>query len=279
MRRVNAWPGDFWVAMEKMVYFVLFPALLFNSIVKTRLALAVAGPTMLVAVSAVLFAIALAYSARWWLKPEPLRFASGVQCGFRFNSYVALAMAQSVAGEPGVALCALVMGVTVPVANLAAVYPLARHSGNNFFKEVLKNPLILATTAGLLANSLGVVLPTPISLTLSKMGAAALALGLIAVGAGLKLERKSAQHDWPFTLWIQFVKSAALPSFALYLAYRLQLGHLERSIITVFAAVPTASTCYILATRMGGDGPYVAFLITLSVLISLVGLPFWLSLL
>jgi malonate transporter and related proteins len=279
MRRFPAWPAEFWAAMEKMVYFVLFPALLVNSIVKTRLAFAVAGPTMAVAVSAVLVAIALAFSSQWWLKPNPLRFASGVQCGFRFNSYVALAMSQSIAGEAGVALCALVMGVTVPVANLAAVYPLAKHSGNNFLKEVLKNPLILATTAGLLANAGGLVLPLPVSLTLGKMGAAALALGLIAVGAGLQLERQSAQHDWPFTLWIQFVKSVALPSFALFMAHKLQLGLLERSVITVFAAVPTASTCYILANRMGGDGPYVAFLITLSVLISIVGLPFWLSLL
>ena len=51
----------------------------------------------------------------------------------------------------------------------------------------------------------------------------------------------------------------------------------QQAVIVAFAAMPTASAAYILANRMGGDGAYVAKLITVSLLVSMFALPFWLS--
>jgi malonate transporter and related proteins len=278
LKRYSNWPEAFWVSAEKLVYFVLFPALLFNSIVKTPLSLQAAGPALLVAVAALVFGILLAYLSKLFLKPDPIRFASGVQCAFRFNSYVALAMAERVGGQPGLALCALVVGVTVPLCNLAAVYPLARHAGSNFFGELLKNPLILATCAGLLGNLAGLQLPTPVSLTLSKLGAAALALGLICVGSGLRFA-KVENREHGFTVWLQMVKSLGLPAFAWFASNWMGLGTMEKSVVILYSAMPTASASYILANRMGGDGAYVAYLISISLIVSMFALPIWLSLL
>ena len=47
----------------------------------------------------------------------------------------------------------------------------------------------------------------------------------------------------------------------------------------LFGALPTASSAYILAMRMGGDGPGVAWLISASTLAAMVTLPLWLTLL
>jgi malonate transporter and related proteins len=278
LKRFAGWPDGFWISAEKLVYYVMFPALLFNSIVKTPLSLQASGAALGVAVAALCFGIALAHTSKWLLNPDPRRFASGVQCAFRFNSYVALAMAERVGGQPGLALCALVVGVTVPICNFAAVYPLARHSGANFFAELLKNPLILATSTGLLANLAGLHLPDPVSLTLSKLGAAALALGLICVGAGLRFgEQVQARSEIRLTIWVQMVKSIALPAFAWWASRWIGLGTMEKSIVTLYSAMPTASAAYILANRMGGDGPYVAHLISISLVLSMFALPFWLS--
>lgn len=281
LKRHSGWPLDFWVTAEKLVYYVMFPALLFNSIVRTPLSVQAAGPAIGVAVAAVLSGTVLAYAAKLFLEVEPIRFASGVQCAFRFNSYVALAMAERVGGQPGLALAALVIGVSVPLCNLLAVYPLARHSGNNFGRELLKNPLILATLLGLLGNIAGLHLPDPASITLQKLGAAALALGLICVGTGISFGEGAARDGKPrdiaFNVWIQFVKSFGLPAVAWLGARAMGLGPMEKSVITLFAAMPTASAAYILANRMGGDGPYVAKLITVSLVVSMFALPFWLS--
>ena len=46
----------------------------------------------------------------------------------------------------------------------------------------------------------------------------------------------------------------------------------------MFGALPTASSAYVLAARMGGRADFVAGLVTLSTLIGMVSLPLWLLL-
>jgi malonate transporter len=42
--------------------------------------------------------------------------------------------------------------------------------------------------------------------------------------------------------------------------------------------LPTASSAYVLAARMGGDGPFVAWLVSAGTVVSAVTLPLWLLL-
>ena len=57
----------------------------------------------------------------------------------------------------GVQTCALpiLIGVCVPMFNFAAVWPMARHSQRSFIRELLRNPLVIATMSGLAANLSG----------------------------------------------------------------------------------------------------------------------------
>lgn len=48
--------------------------------------------------------------------------------------------------------------------------------------------------------------------------------------------------------------------------------------LVAFAAMPTASSAYVLAVRMGGHGPFVAGLVTVSTLLGMVTLPAWIAL-
>ena len=43
--------------------------------------------------------------------------------------------------------------------------------------------------------------------------------------------------------------------------------------MVAFSAMPTASSAYVLATRMGGNGAYVAGLVTVSTGLAMLGLP------
>ena len=98
-------------------------------------------------------------AGRLLLRPPALRIASSAQCAYRFNSYVAMALAQRLGGTEGLALCAVCLGVAVPVVNVLAVSALARHTRAGLMTEWLRNPLILATVAGLLAAGAEVSLP------------------------------------------------------------------------------------------------------------------------
>jgi malonate transporter len=275
LARTFDWGDAVWAGLERLVYYVLFPALLFVSIARNRIDVVAAAPLAGSVLALVLLGAALGrIGGRLW-GVEPRRFASAVQCGFRFNTYVLLALSQRLGGEAAVATCAIVIGVAVPACNALAVWHLARHSGSGLARELSRNPLILATVAGLAANLAGVPLPEPVDAFLLRLGAAAIVLGLIAVGAGLK--PSAAAGDGAFALHLTATKLVALPIAAIGLARALGLEPLATQVLVLFAAMPSASASYILAARMGGDGPYVARLITTTTLASAAAIPFWLA--
>lgn len=274
-RKVD-WGTDLWSGLEKLTYFVLFPALLFHAIVRNpvRWDLArdlVAGVLLVIAAAALMGSL-----ARYLLKPPALRMASSVQCAYRFNSYVAMALSQRLGGTEGLALCAVCLGIAVPVVNVLAVSSLARHTRAGLLAEWLRNPLILATFAGLLAAWAGVTMPEPVDTLLTRIGAAALGIGLMTVGAGIRLT--GVAGDRALVAWLSAVKLLVAPAAALAAGGWLGLTPMAQTVLLVFAAVPTASAAYILANRMGGDGPFVALCITTSTLLAVLTLPAWLSL-
>lgn len=265
-----------WEAAEKLVYFLLFPVLLFNSISRSSLS---PGDTMALmggGLGVMLTGIALAFALRWVPGVDARTHASGSQVAFRFNSFVALALAERLYGAQGVAWIAMIVAVCVPVANVAAVYPLARHGGHGYLRELARNPLIVSTLAGLAANLLGLRLPEPAAISLQKIGLAALPLGLMAVGAGLRL---GALKDAPWLATaLLSIRHVVLPLVALLIGHLLALPAPQAALLLAFAAMPTASSAYVLAVRMGGNGPFVAGLVTVSTLLGMIVLPLWLAL-
>jgi malonate transporter and related proteins len=273
--RTTNWGADFWTGLEKLVYYVLFPALLFYSTARAPLDFASTGNLLVVALATTFGGIALGWLAKLLFKPGPMIFESGVQTAFRFNSYIAFAVASRLGGEQATSLMALVVGFTVPLCNAAAVHALVHKSGG-LVKGLLQNPLLLATTAGILLNLAGLHVPELAGAILSRLGNSSIALGLIMVGAGLRL---SGLHEAKgISSYFIAVKLLALPALAYGLGRWIGLSGLQLQIAVMFCALPTASSAYVLATRMGGNGPVVAFLISAGTLLSVATLPFWLAL-
>ena len=264
-----------WDAVEKLVYYLLFPVLLFNSIVRSPLQWATTAHMAVAGVATVGIGIALAYALGRVPGVDARRHASGAQVAFRFNSYIALALAERLAGAAGVAWIALLVALCVPMCNVAAVWPLARHSGQSYAREIVRNPLIVSTVAGLIANAAGLVLPGPVAVTLQRIGGAALPLGLMTVGAGLQLGGLKAAPALAAALLA--IRHAVLPAIAMALGGAMELPAAQRMVLVAFAALPTASSCYVLAARMGGDAVFTAGLVTVSTLLGMVGIPIWLS--
>jgi malonate transporter len=273
LRRHAGWGDAFWSGLEKLVYFILFPALLFHTTARTPFAFASTGNLLIAALGAVAGAIACGWLARPLFRTRPMIFESGVQTAFRFNSYLALAVASRLGGDAGTSLMALLIGFAVPLCNMAAVHALAHRTGG-VLRELARNPLLLATAGGVLFNLAGLHLPDVAAATLARLGAASLALGLLAVGAGLRLS--GAQDAKGIAAWFVAVKLVVMPALAFALGRWLQLPPLQFKVVVLFAALPTASSAYVLAARMGGNGPFVAFLISVGTLISAVSLPIWL---
>jgi len=275
--RRSALDRPVWEAAERLVYYLLFPVLLFNSILKSPLQPAQTASLAAASLGVMATGIVAALAIGRWPGVDARRHASGAQTAYRFNSFIGLALAERLGGPAGLAWMALCIALCVPLANVAAVWPLARHGGHSYGRELLRNPLILSTLAGLLANAAGLKFPDAVSTTLQRIGLAALPLGLMATGAGLRIGGLKTSPGLAAALMV--VRHALLPALAIGLTAALALPSEQRLIVVLFAALPTASSAYVLAARMGGDGGYVAGLVTLSTLLGMISVPFWLALL
>ncbi len=275
LNRITDWGRAFWGGLEKLIYFVLFPALLFNSIARTSIDFVAAAPALKTAVVTVLVGIFLAWLAKPLFKPAEKSFASGFQTAFRFNSYIGLAIAGRLHGEAGIAAFGIIIGLVVPMCNIASVWALARHNNASLWKELIRNPLILATVGGVLYSLSGLPLPEVAQMLISRMGAASLACGLLCVGAALELKNvgKNAGLIGYFTV----VKLVAMPIAAIFTARALGVTGVYLDMVVLLSALPTATSAYVLAVRMGGDGPLVSQAVTISTLAGMLAIPLWLN--
>jgi predicted permease len=260
---------------------VLFPVLLLRTTLDADLAAAGAGAVLLTAVGATVAGALLGALVRWLPGIDRLTAASGWQTAFRFNSFIALALADQ-GGSTALALMGVLLGVNVPLVNVLAVTALARSTaggaaGDGVLRAIARNPLILATVAGLVGNLAGLTLPSPVDATLSRIAAAAVPLGLLAVGAALRVGGLP-RGQRVLATYLGVVKLLAVPAVALGLAALLGVEGEQRFVVLAFAAVPPATTAYVLAVRMGGAGSFVAAQTSATTAAALVTLPLWLTL-
>ena len=275
LNRFTDWGRGFWSGLEKLIYYVLFPALLFNSIAKTKIDFVAAAPALKTAVVIVLVGILLASLAKPLFRPAEKTFASGFQTAFRFNTYIGLAIAGRLHGEAGIAAFGIIIGIVVPMCNIASVWVLARHNNASLWKELVQNPLIIATVGGVLYSLSTLPLPELAQMLISRLGAASLAGGLLCVGAALELKNvgKNAGLIGYFTA----VKLIAMPVAAIVTARSLGVTGVFLDMVVLLSSLPTATSAYVLAVRMGGDGPVVAQGITISTLAGMLAIPLWLN--
>ena len=279
--RYTALNRTVWEQVESLVYFFLFPVLLFHSIVKSPLDLVAASSLISAGLLMGLTGILLAYSLPYWpwlgSQIDRREHAASVQVAFRFNSFIGLALAERLAGSEGLLLIAVLIGVCVPLFNVAAVWPMARHAKTGFVGQLVRNPLIIATGTGLAANLMGFTMPVWLEPTATRIGGASLALGLLAAGAGMQFNQLSQAKA--LAVAVLSIKHLILPVVAFGLAQLLNLTVPQATILLAFSALPTASSAYVLAARMGYNGGLVAGLVTLSTILGVFSLPFALSLL
>jgi predicted permease len=265
---------DFFHGAERLVYFVLFPALLFHSITQTPLSLSGTYVLLVATILSMGFGVAMAWLAVPVLRPDPVAHASVAQCAYRFNTYIGLSLAGGLAGSAGQTIMAVLVGFAVPISNIAAVHALARQGNGKVLREIVRNPFIVATVLALACNFASVPIPAQIDATLARLGASAIALGLLCVGATLSLQGGSRAA--PLMAWMIGVRLLIAPLAAIAIGWALGLTLVERQILLLFSALPTASSAHVLAARMGGDGRLTAVTMSIGTLFSALTIPLWL---
>ncbi|PCF96183.1 AEC family transporter [Vreelandella nigrificans] len=277
------WPSTtFWPHMERLIYFVLFPAMLVGTLATADVSQVPVGRLALVLLVAMGFFGLVLWYFRAWLRLSPAAFTSVFQGAVRFNTYVGVAGAAALHGSAGATTAAVAVALMVPVVNVMCVasFVAAGTLGSSSLGKsalaLAKNPLILGCLVGIGLNLSGVGLPGWSQDTVELLGRAALPLGLVAVGVALR-PAALLRFDRGVVA-TNAIKLLLMPTLVLLLAWLLGLDSVSRDVALLFAALPTATSAYILARQLGGDAELMAAIITGQTLMAMVTLPFWLKL-
>lgn len=275
-----------WNGLERATYVIFFPALIIDTLARADLSsvpvLGVGGAL----VTSILIMAGIVLAIRPLLERhagiDGPSFTSVFQGATRWNTFVGLAVAGSLFGQRGIALIAVAIAAMVPLLNLLAFYVFIRFAGRprqspwEILRSFLANPFIWSCAIGLTLNLLAPPLPKPIGGYIELVGRAALAAGLLIVGAGLDI-RRLAKPGLPHIL-TSSLKLFLLPAMALLIAGWAGVRGDDLVVTIIAASTPTASAAYVLARQMGGNAPLMAEILTLQTLLALGTMPLLITL-
>src|SRR5882762_2919687 len=269
-----------WHGLERLTYYVLFPMLLIQTLVKADLSsvpvAGVGGALLLSALAMSLLCLALRPLLAHWDIDGPA-FTSIFQGATRWQTYVALAVSGNLFDHTGLALASVAMVAIIPLVNVFSVAVLAHYASPEkqsvraIIMTVVRNPLVWACAIGLVLNVTHIPLPKIWHEVADALGRSSLAIGLLVTGAGLHLEgmfRPSLAASVAV-----FLKLVLMPVIAVALALLFGLADSNLAVVAVCSAVPAASSAYVLARQMGGDAPLLAQIITLQTILAAITMP------
>ncbi len=269
---------EMWHALDHITFYLLFPALLTKTLMRADLGSVPAVDFVLVSVGSITImstVIVVSYLGLGRPLPGPT-FTSMFQGVIRFQSTIAVAISAALFGERGLTFAALSVASLVPAVQLFTVLVLLIFGRGNkgirlapLLQRLAFNPLTLACVLGLVLNLTGV--PDFVYQTFSVLGAASIALTLLAVGAGLNLAAAHAARS--LVAFNMAVRLIGMPALVLLLCWLAGLSGIARTVAVISAAVPTAATAYTMARKMGGDAELMAQLVTFQSLASAITLP------
>ncbi|UUO21883.1 AEC family transporter [Colwellia sp. M166] len=277
LKRIKFLPEETWPGMEKLTYFVLFPALLIRTLGKQSLAGAPWPSMLIIVVGTIMTSAVMLIVFRKVLSKNNATFTSIFQGGVRFNTYITLAIAQSLYGATGLAMSSVAAGFMIVLINLWCISVFVIWGKGSFqgvlqfIKEIVGNPLIIGCTIGWFISLSGIGLPIIVEDILEIVGRAALPFGLLAVGAALKLEGIKG-HFSPIVLSsiAQFgLKPLVTAAFVSYTG----LTGVAAAVLIIAFMTPTAPSAYILSRQLGGDTEAMASIITVQTLIAFLIMP------
>jgi len=286
LRRMLLPRDDHWLGLEQLVYYVLFPALLIETLARANLAsvpiAGIGGATLLAVLAMAALCLALQPLLARTLALDGPAFSSVFQGAVRWQTFVALSVAGNMFGEHGLALASVAMVAMIPVLNVMSVSVLAHYAAPRRMPwtwtllAVVRNPLIWACLVGFAINVSHLPVPAPIYDFIGSLGRCSLAIGLLVVGAGLHLEELLRPR--PATLLTVVLKLVLMPAIAVALGVAFGLSGSDLAVVACCASVPSASNGYVLARQMGGDAPLLAQILTWQTALAVITMPVFIAL-
>ncbi|MDO5531206.1 AEC family transporter [Sutterella sp.] len=281
LAKFKPFPRSFWGGIEVLVFNVLLPPMLFLSVANSHFSFAGSAKFLAAGLGAMALAVLTSWCIRYVVKADPITHASLFQCGFRYNAYIGFPLCMRFCGDEGMSLLALLMSVWVPISNTLSVAVLAtavaaRTGGGapdkrkllvTTCKAVFKNPLIIATMLGFLFNMSGLEMPRIGVDFLRHLSNASLSMGLLTIGAALKIG--AIRENLSLIAATSLQRLVIVPLLGALCVWFFGVTGAAAGVVLLFAASPTAQSCYVMTAAMGGNAPPVAAVTTAQTLLSI----------
>jgi predicted permease len=280
--RIRFLGRDFLSDLNKLVFWIALPALLFRSIVHAEHP----GPQMFSLLALLLTATAVA-AAVGWLAAILLRLPSSSygtlsQSAFRGNlAYIGIpVLAYAFEGLPEqrkvFGTVVLIVAFLMMFFNVLAVVVLSigrqsEHPVRMAFRSIIRNPLLLSGLAGIPFAFTQTELPLFLDRTLESLGSVAVPVALLCIGGSLAHARLGNKAAGIFVA--AAIKTFLVPVIVFFGARMCGFSGTDFQIALVLAACPTAATSYVMVRQMHGDGVLASGSIVVSTILSAASIP------
>lgn len=220
------------------------------------------------------------FAATWILAEALIRDKSQISAivhgAFRSNfAYVGLPIISMITGKENLTAAIMIITFVLPFYNVLAVL-LFNHYNSGGKKmtirqqviSIIKNPMIIGILLGLPFSIFHIPMPTILGTTLTNLGRIASPLGLLLIGASLRMD--TLAKKWQGITLSAAMKVVVSPLVCTLLAIPLHFSMEELTTIYVLHAVPSAVNSYVMTAKMGGDEETGAGIVMLSSLASVI---------
>lgn len=260
----------------RVLFYLATPSLVFRSLYRTQIDYVLLQKLALVAVSMFFITAALG----WFVsrgQARQRRAAITLACAVPNNGNMGIPISLFAFGEIGLALgtlyyvatsfCSNTLGSAIASAGSASI-------GHALF-QTLRVPVLYAAIGGLLLNWLQAEIPLTIFRAVDLLADAAVPGMLVLMGIQLQ-SSALFQRDWTL-LRTAGVRLLVAPVIAFGLCLLLGMSGVERNVIVLQAAMPTAVMVSVLVTEYDADPEFAATLIFFTTVLSMVTLSVLLS--
>lgn len=273
IRRVGILSESSTSALNKLIFKLLLPVLLFNNIRTLDVTTAPGvGFASFIAVSLVAVFVAAYLLVPVFVK-EPRKRGVMVQGVFRTNfAILGIPLAEAMFGDAGKIAVTLALPIVTILNNVLAVVALSSPTGQKadvrkLLRDIVTNPLIIACVLGALVLVSGVKLPAFADKVCTQVGGITSPLSLLVLGASLRWQ--GVKDNRLLLIWTVALKQAIIPAVMLTLAVLLGFRHAELGVMLILYGAPCAVSSYPMAEAMGGDGALAASQVVLTTVFSM----------
>lgn len=273
---------EFWRGLEKLSFYVLFPTVLF----KYSMAIDLQSSEFFHLIAALVFANLavsgglIAYQST--KKPySRVQFTSVFQGATRYNSYVFFGIGSALFGAEGLTVVVAISPYLLILTNITSIMSFSFYvpRGERVFKKqsifliiksVFANPFVLSSIVGIIFNYFNIELNLGIEKTINNLSSSALTIGMLIVGASIKIRIKSEHFQQ--IAFTSGVKLVIMPVVTFITIWLMGITGTEKSVGILFSCLPCASSSYILSRQLGGDPETMASTITFTTIFSIITL-------